>query len=92
MGAPKEIVEKLRAESEAASVFEVWEENWPTMLVFLRLQTQWNVGPMGGFIGLNYQSVEFVIKLFEVENPSEVFEGLQLIESEILRAQADKKG
>lgn len=37
----------------AGEVVEVWPENWRAYLLFLDLQTQWNVG-MGGPVGLNY--------------------------------------
>ena len=30
-----------------ASEFEVWEENWEIVEMFLRMQTQWRVGMAG---------------------------------------------
>jgi hypothetical protein len=59
--------------------FEVWEENWEAVMMFLRMQTQWNVG-MSGLIGLNYQALETLIRLYHVKQPVELFEKVQVIE------------
>ena len=36
---------------------EVWPENWPAFSLFCDLQTQWNVGGMGGRTGLRYEAL-----------------------------------
>ena len=59
--------------------FEVWEENWEAVMMFLRMQTQWNVS-MNGLIGLNYQALETLIRLYHVKEPVELFEKVQVIE------------
>ena len=59
--------------------FEVWDENWEAMMMFLRMQTQWNVS-MNGLIGLNYQALETLIRLYHVKEPVELFERVQVIE------------
>lgn len=41
---------------------------------------------MGGFVGLNYLSVEFLFKLYEVSNPRDMLEKLQEIERGALEA------
>lgn len=46
---------------------------------------------MGGFVGLNYTAVEFVLRLLGLKNRREVFEGIQTMEFEILRAHAEKR-
>ncbi|MFC7408709.1 DUF1799 domain-containing protein [Hydrogenophaga atypica] len=38
---------------EAEDPVEVWPENWQAFTTFMRLRTQWLLGP-GGPIGLNY--------------------------------------
>lgn len=81
-GAPPEITESHANNSD---LFEVWPENVETVSVFLRLQTQWVLGGMGGFIGLNYQSVAAVLDLLEIEKKAEVFEGVQVMERTALR-------
>ena len=59
--------------------FEVWEENWEAVMMFLRMQTQWNVS-MNGLIGLNYQALETLIRFYHVKEPVELFEKVQVIE------------
>ena len=45
---------------------------------------------MGGFVGLNYQSVAFVLKMYPVDNEQEVFSGLQLMEFEVLKVFSER--
>lgn len=69
----------LDAEFTEEREFEVFEDNWPIVEMFLRLQTQWNVN-MGSFVGLNYQSAEFLFKIHGVGDPVEMLDGLQTME------------
>jgi len=70
----------LAAKLEAVQEdFEVWDENWEAMMMFLRMQTQWNVS-MNGLVGLNYQALETLIRLYHVKEPIELFERVQVIE------------
>ncbi len=75
-------INAMRKARKAAD-FEVWEENWDTVLMFLRLQTQWNAS-MGGVTGLNYSSVEYLGRLYPVKDPVALFEGLQVMEIKAL--------
>lgn len=70
--------------------FEVWEENWETVEMFLRLQTQWRVG-MQGPIGLDYVAAKWLFSLYQVEKPSEMLEDLQVMEAAVLEAQAARE-
>ncbi|MFZ9654547.1 MAG: DUF1799 domain-containing protein [Limnohabitans sp.] len=80
------------AEKIAASApkddFEVWEENWPTVEMFLRIQTQWRVaGGMGAaYVGLDYQAVAWMFSLYNVEQPRQMLEDLQVMEAAALTA------
>jgi len=65
--------------------FEVWEENWDIVGMFLRMQTQWQAG-MSGATGFNYQSLEWLCKLYAVKDLVAMFEGLQLMEMAALSA------
>ena len=78
LGASEEqiLVAKLEAVQED---FEVWDENWEAMMMFLRMQTQWNVS-MNGLVGLNYPALETLIRLYKIEEPLELFEKVQVIE------------
>jgi hypothetical protein len=62
---------------------EVWEENWETVLMFLRMSTQWNAS-MAGLTGLNYPSLEWLCKLYSVKDPVALFEGVQVMETTAL--------
>lgn len=66
--------------------FEVWEENWETVLMFLRMQTQWTV-TMGGYVGLKYEvllGASGLMSLYDVSNPREMLEELQVMEAAAL--------
>jgi len=69
-----------------AEHFEVWEENWETVVMFLRMQTQWTV-TMGGYVGLKYEvllGASGLMSLYDVENPREMLEELQVMEAAAL--------
>lgn len=75
-GAPDEILDAIETHDDD---FEVWEENLETVGLFLRLQTQW-VANMGGVVGLNYQSVQILFKMYGIANEKQTFEDLQAME------------
>ncbi len=69
--------------------FEVLPENWAAVQLFLRCQTQWRT-TAAGVCGLDYSAVQWVFRLYEVENPRELLEDLQVMEAaaiEILNKQ-----
>lgn len=88
-GAPKELVEGRAASEET---FEVWRENWPAAELFLRLSTQWVFAGMGDRIGLNYQSVDFLLRMYPAKKKRQVFEDLQIMEIGALGAFKDARG
>jgi len=61
----------------------VWEENWDIVGMFIKLQTQWNIG-FSGATGLHYPSMEWLCRLYEVEDRVAMFEGVQIMEAEAL--------
>jgi hypothetical protein len=67
-----------------AAEFEVWEENWEALSIFLRCQTQWRVS-MSGLCGLDYTVVAWLLKLYEVEDERLTLERLQVIEATVLQ-------
>ncbi len=69
---------------EPVKGFEVWEENWPALEMFLRCQTQWRVG-VNGVLGLDYGPVAWLFKLYSVEDPRSLLEDLQVMEDAVLR-------
>jgi ABC-type thiamine transport system substrate-binding protein len=58
----------------------VWEENWPVVEMFLRVQTQWRA-TMGGVLGLDYGAVAWLFKMYAVEDPRPLLEDLQIMEA-----------
>ena len=65
-------------------------ENWETVMLFMRVQTQWRTG-FGGPTGLDYTAVFQTMDRLRVADPEgEVFAGLQVMESAALRAMASK--
>jgi len=64
--------------------FCVWLENWPTVEMFLRVQTQWRTS-MGGVIGLDYAAVAWVLKLYGIEDQRSLLEDLQVMEAAAMR-------
>lgn len=88
MGASSEVVQAVQ-DSSPRNDFEVFEENWPVVALFMRLQTQW-VASMGGVIGLNYQSVEFLFRIEGTENQRETLADLQIMEMAALQVMNTK--
>jgi hypothetical protein len=82
-GLSGEIADAAAAASVSAD-FEIFEENADILMMFLRLQTQWQISA-GGVVGLNYQSAEFLFRITGVENPGDLLEGLQVMELAALR-------
>ena len=63
--------------------FVVYQENWDAVQMFMRGQTQWNVG-MSGLIGLRYEIFILAGGLFDVydvEDKRNTLEGLQVMEA-----------
>lgn len=59
--------------------FEVWDDNRQIVEMFMRMQTQWRTS-MSGAVGLDYAALEWLCRLYPVDNPQELFEGLQVME------------
>jgi ribosomal protein S18 acetylase RimI-like enzyme len=81
-GAPAAVVESTETKEDR---FEVFPENWRAIALFRRASTQWIVG-VGGAVGLNYQSLSFLFKIYKVKNRRRMFEKIQDIEAGALEA------
>lgn len=73
-----------------ADLFGVWEDNADTLVMFMRLQTQWHV-IAGGFVGLNYQSAEFLFKIHGVADAAAMMDDLQAMEVAALQVMNKRK-
>lgn len=62
------------------NIFEVWEENWATLELFLRCQTQWRT-TMNGVLGLDYVAVAWLFRLYAVTDERSMLEDLQIMEA-----------
>ena len=71
--------------------FEVLPENWEAVQMFMRCQTQWRVG-MAGPIGLDYGAVNWLLRLYEVEDQRSVLEDLQTMEAAVLVTMSKRAG
>ena len=69
--------------------FEVWDENWDTVMMFMRMQTQWNV-TMGGFVGLKYEVLRWLCDLYLVEDQRAMLDGLRTMEAAALQVLNDR--
>jgi|TARA_R100001015_G_C4504727_1_gene78193 hypothetical protein len=60
----------------------VWEENWETVMMFLRMQTQWSMS-FGGVVGLKYEvllSAGGLFDIYNVKDRQEMLEDLKIME------------
>ena len=64
--------------------FEVWQENWPAVEMFLRCQTQWRTS-MNGVVGMDYGALAWLFRLYEVEDPRSLLEDLQVMEGAVMQ-------
>ena len=69
----------------------MFEENWPVVEMFLRLQTQWRTS-MSGVLGLDYVAVEWMLRLYGVEDQRSMLEDLQVMEGAALTLINKKEG
>lgn len=74
------IIEKPEPE-----VFEVCPENWNTVVMWCRVQTQWRTSA-GGAIGLDYSVLAWLFKMYAVDDPRALLEDLQVMEGAALAA------
>lgn len=73
--------------------YEVWEEHWDALLLFIRAQTQWRLNGNGGVTGLDYAGVLALLPLYPVDDPARVFDDLRVMEAravELLNERAAK--
>jgi hypothetical protein len=64
----------------------VWDENWDIVMMFLRMQTQWNT-TMAGYLGLKYEVLLMpggLLDLYSVGDRLEMMEGLRVMEAAAL--------
>jgi hypothetical protein len=60
--------------------YEVWEDHWDSLLMFLRCQTQWRVGG-SGVVGLDYNVLLGFLPHYAVHDPARLIEDIRVMES-----------
>ena len=70
----------LALPEQPSADFEVWEENWLVVEMFLRAQTQWRT-TMNGVLGLDYGALAWLFMMYEVEDQRALLEDLQVMEA-----------
>lgn len=68
---------------------EVWPENWPMVMIFCRLGTQWQVG-MSGAVGLRYEAVYPLLDRLFADDWQQAFDDLQVLERAALDAMREE--
>ena len=71
----------------------MWEQNWETVVLFLKMQTQWTVS-MAGYVGLKYEVLLVaggLFDLYNIEDRLDVLEGLQIMEVAALKEFSKKE-
>ena len=84
---------KIEEQPEIEEDFEVFDDNWDIVMMFLRCQTQWNT-TFGGVVGLKYEVLLLdggLFDLYHVDNRQEMLEGLQLMEIVAIRESNKEK-
>lgn len=73
-------------------VVDVWPENWPAVMAFGRLMTQWATG-MAGPTGIVYASVPVVFDMLGLERAQwpTTFEDVRVMEIEALNYMAEQR-
>lgn len=94
LGVPAEqIAQMVDAEDiepdESIDFLEVLPANWDAVRVFIRCETQWRAGPMGGLLGLDYPGVEAAMRMMGVVSTPALFEQLRTLEVESINTLAE---
>lgn len=79
-------------QSTEPELYEVWPEHKESLLMFLRCQTQWRMGPSGA-TGLDYRVVLELLRLYNIKDRKAAMDEIQIMEAralELLNEQAAK--
>lgn len=77
-------------EFSSDNVFEIWPDNLDTMLMFLRMGTQWRVS-MTGLLGMDYNVLFDLFNLYGTVDRVIMLEDLQAMERAVIKAVNDGK-
>jgi hypothetical protein len=77
-------------ELDECSDFFVWPDNWDALIVFLASDSQWRYAPSGNPSGLDYTGVQVVMQMQATKDIATTFEGVQIMEKEVLRVWSEQ--
>lgn len=93
--APQEVIDRVTCDpdEEVQDDCEVWPENWPSVMLFLALGTQWTVSPHGKVIGIHYPSITSAMDLKNISKPrrASMFDDIRLMEETALNVFRERK-
>ena len=67
--------------------FAIFPENVEAVSMFDRMATQWRIG-FNGRLGLDYSALPFLLTIYPVNDPRQLFEDLQVMEVAVLQEQS----
>ena len=70
--------------------FELWPENVEAIDIFMSIQTQWRVGPVGP-TGLDYTGVASALRMMRIRSSPELFSQIRLMETTALALMTEAK-
>ena len=75
----------IEEEKKEVQMFEVFDENWQAITIFVDIQTQWRID-QGVIFGLDYNAVDFIFRLKKkkIKKPLEILADLQVLEAKIV--------
>ena len=73
------------ADTESLGPLEIWDDCWESVMMFLRMGTDWVYAGMGSCTGMNKQTLQWYMDVFAVDNKREMLEDLQVMERHALK-------
>ena len=76
-------IELPNKQEKKEDVFEVYDDNWEAVEMFVKAQTQWQTS-FGGFVGLKYEIFLMqggLFDLYNIKDRTKILEELQIMES-----------
>tara|TARA_Y100000114_G_C11733116_1_gene314695 strand:+ start:1132 stop:1455 length:324 start_codon:yes stop_codon:yes gene_type:complete len=95
LGGGKDVIDETNKDAQAFGIelpqkqekkeeyFEVFEDNWLAVQMFVKAQTQWQTS-FGGFVGLKYEIFLMqggLFDLYNIKDRTKILEELQIMES-----------
>jgi hypothetical protein len=84
LGVSKVISPSL-ADTESLGPLEIWDDCWESVMMFLRMGTDWVYAGMGSCTGMNKQTLQWYMDVFAVDNKRDMLEDLQVMERHALK-------